>query len=57
MFHSFQAISDSQRFVGFIADFGKLWGHLKEGYGRLISAYAKLIIQKLLFHKKVKFLQ
>lgn len=43
---------DSQRYVGYIIDLGKLWGHLKEGYGRLISSYIKLLVQKLLFHKK-----
>ena len=36
-----------------IKDLGKLWGHLKEGYGRLIAFYAKLIIQKINFHRKV----
>lgn len=30
-----------------------LQGHLKDGYGRLISAYTKLLVQKLNFHKKV----
>ena len=28
-------------------------GHLKEGYGRLISAYTMLLNQKLIFHRKV----
>jgi len=36
-----------------IKDLGKLWGHLKEGYGRLIACYAKLVIQKMNFHRKV----
>jgi len=36
-----------------IKDLGKLWSHLKEGYGRLIAFYAKLIIQKISFHRKV----
>ena len=30
-------------------------GHLKEGYGKLISGYCKLIVQKLKFHDKVRF--
>jgi len=49
----FKAIGDSSRYVGMIKDLGKLWGHLKEGYGRLIACYAKLIIQKINFHRKV----
>jgi len=49
----FQAIADSSRHLGMIKDLGKLWGHLKEGYGRLIAFYAKLIIQKITFHRKV----
>jgi len=46
-------MSDSARYVGMIKDLGKLWGHLKEGYGRLIAFYAKLVIQKINFHRKV----
>ena len=30
-----------------------LQGHLKEGYGRLIAFYCKLVVQKLTFHQKV----
>lgn len=43
---------DSQRYTAYITDLGKLWGHLKEGYGRLIASYIKLLVQKLRFHKK-----
>ena len=38
-----------------VKDLGKLWGHLKEGYGRLIAFYAKFILQKIGFHRKVFF--
>lgn len=29
-------------------------GHLREGYGKLIENYCRLLIQKLRFHKKVR---
>lgn len=45
-------LQDSQRYTAYITDLGKLWGHLKEGYGRLIASYIKLLVQKLRFHKK-----
>lgn len=50
-------ILDSQKYISLLRDIGKLWcveneGHLKDGYGRLIAAYTKLLIQKLSFHKK-----
>uniref|UniRef100_A0A0L8G5Q5 ENTH domain-containing protein n=1 Tax=Octopus bimaculoides TaxID=37653 RepID=A0A0L8G5Q5_OCTBM len=45
-------ILDSQKYISLLKDIGKLWGHLKDGYGRLIAAYTKLLIQKLSFHKK-----
>ena len=37
---------------GLIEDLGKLWGHLKEGFGMLISLYCKLLVQKLEFHQR-----
>ncbi|KAG1654189.1 Huntingtin-interacting protein 1 [Nymphon striatum] len=42
----------SQKYVKTLVDIGKLWGHLKEGYGRLILQYSKLLIVKLEFHKR-----
>ena len=39
-------------FRGLIEDLGKLWGHLREGYGHLISMYAKLIVQKMELHRR-----
>ena len=37
---------------GLIEDLGKLWGHLKEGFGMLISLYCKLLVVKLDFHQR-----
>ncbi|XP_059481934.1 huntingtin-interacting protein 1 isoform X2 [Neocloeon triangulifer] len=42
----------SQKHKGKLADFGKLWGHLKEGYGILIARYCHLLITKLKFHQQ-----
>ncbi|KAL5016072.1 hypothetical protein ScPMuIL_005661 [Solemya velum] len=46
------SIPDSVRYNSHIIELGKLWGHLKEGYGRLIASYTKLLIQKIKFHRK-----
>ncbi|CAH1801834.1 unnamed protein product [Owenia fusiformis] len=46
------AMIDSQKYSSHITDLGKLWGHLKEGYGKLIRSYTKLLVQKLAFHRK-----
>ncbi|KAL4223742.1 histidine permease [Mactra antiquata] len=43
---------DSQKYRTFLEELGKLWGHLRDGYGRLIAAYTVLLNQKLTFHKK-----
>ncbi|XP_059171925.1 huntingtin-interacting protein 1-like isoform X2 [Physella acuta] len=45
-------VPDSVKYANQIRDLGKLWGHLKEGYGKLISGYCRLIIQKFKFHRK-----
>ena len=45
-------LSESYKHKGLIEDLGKLWGHLKEGFGHLISLYAKLLVQKLDFHRR-----
>ncbi|XP_043495410.1 huntingtin-interacting protein 1 isoform X1 [Polistes fuscatus] len=47
-----KVISDSQRYYGKLEDIGKLWQHLREGYGRLIQLYIRLLITKLDFHKR-----
>jgi len=43
---------ESLKHRGLIEDLGKLWGHLREGYGHLISMYAKLIVQKMELHRR-----
>ncbi|XP_076453265.1 huntingtin-interacting protein 1-like isoform X2 [Babylonia areolata] len=45
-------VPDSFRYCSQLKDLGKLWGHLKEGYGKLIACYCTLLIQKLTFHRK-----
>ncbi|XP_012270446.1 huntingtin-interacting protein 1 isoform X2 [Orussus abietinus] len=47
-----RVIPDSQRHRGKLEDIGKLWQHLREGYGRLIHLYIRLLITKLDFHKR-----
>ncbi|XP_070154452.1 huntingtin-interacting protein 1 isoform X1 [Polyergus mexicanus] len=47
-----QVIVDSQRYRGKLEDIGKLWQHLREGYGRLIQLYTRLLITKLDYHKR-----
>lgn len=46
------SIVDSYKYCSHLNDLGKLWGHLREGYGKLIENYCRLLIQKLRFHKK-----
>ncbi|XP_074036386.1 huntingtin interacting protein 1 isoform X2 [Leptinotarsa decemlineata] len=43
---------DSQRHKKDLEELGKLWGHLKEGYGKMIKVYTSLLINKLEFHKR-----
>ncbi|XP_070205634.1 huntingtin-interacting protein 1-like isoform X2 [Littorina saxatilis] len=45
-------VPDSYKYCSQLKDLGKLWGHLKEGYGKLIASYCVLLIQKLNFHRK-----
>lgn len=47
-----RVIIDSQRYRGKLEDIGKLWQHLREGYGRLIQLYTRLLITKLDYHKR-----
>ncbi|XP_069686257.1 huntingtin-interacting protein 1-like isoform X3 [Periplaneta americana] len=47
-----QVIPHSQRHRGAIEDLGKLWCHLREGYGKLIQCYTVLLITKLDFHRR-----
>uniref|UniRef100_A0A2C9LW83 I/LWEQ domain-containing protein n=1 Tax=Biomphalaria glabrata TaxID=6526 RepID=A0A2C9LW83_BIOGL len=45
-------VQESVRHGSLIRDLGKLWGHLKDGYGKLIASYCRLILQKFKYHKK-----
>ncbi|XP_047533561.1 huntingtin-interacting protein 1-related protein isoform X1 [Vanessa atalanta] len=45
-------LDDSQRHIGMIENLGKLWVHLREGYGRLIHLYSNLLVTKLKFHAR-----
>ncbi|XP_045498084.1 huntingtin-interacting protein 1 isoform X7 [Colias croceus] len=45
-------LDDSQRHIGMIENLGKLWMHLREGYGRLIHLYCTLLLSKLKFHAR-----
>ncbi|XP_076631094.1 huntingtin interacting protein 1 [Colletes latitarsis] len=47
-----KVIPDSQRYRGRLEDIGKLWQHLREGYGQSIQLYIRLLITKLDFHKR-----
>ena len=47
-----RVLGEASKHKGLIEDLGKLWGHLKEGYGILISAYAKLMVQKIELHRR-----
>ncbi|XP_057322825.1 huntingtin-interacting protein 1 isoform X2 [Microplitis mediator] len=47
-----RVIADSQRHRGKLEDLGKMWQHLREGYGRLIHLYIRLLITKLDFHNR-----
>lgn len=43
---------DSQRHRKELDEIGKLWGHLREGYGKMIKLYTALLINKLEFHRR-----
>ncbi|XP_013164988.1 PREDICTED: huntingtin-interacting protein 1 isoform X2 [Papilio xuthus] len=45
-------LDDSQRHTGMIENLGKLWVHLREGYGRLVHLYCALLVSKLKFHQR-----
>lgn len=36
-----------------ILDLGKMWGLLREGYGKLIQNYCTLLVNKIEFHARV----
>ncbi|KAK3919503.1 Huntingtin-interacting protein 1 [Frankliniella fusca] len=45
-------VPQSQRQKEKIRNLGKLWGHLKDSYGKLIQQYSQLLIVKLDFHRR-----
>lgn len=45
-------LASSQRHKTLLQDLGKLWGHLKDGYGKLIQQYCQLLLTKLDFHRR-----
>ncbi|XP_026762045.1 huntingtin-interacting protein 1 isoform X5 [Galleria mellonella] len=45
-------LDDSQRHIGMIENLGKLWVHLREGYGKLVHLYCSLLVCKLKFHAR-----
>lgn len=45
-----QSIVDSYSFRQWILDSGKLFGLLREGYGKLIQNYCTLLVNKIEFH-------
>lgn len=47
-----RAIVDSYRHRSRIQDLGKMWGLLKQGYGRLIQSYCTLLVNKMDFHAR-----
>lgn len=47
-----KAIQDSYRFKSLLQDHGKMWGLLKQGYGKLIQNYCSLLVNKIEFHIK-----
>uniref|UniRef100_A0A1B6FIJ4 I/LWEQ domain-containing protein n=1 Tax=Cuerna arida TaxID=1464854 RepID=A0A1B6FIJ4_9HEMI len=47
-----QVIMNSLLYRSKIEDLGKLWGHLREGYGKLIQHYCQLLCAKLDFHHR-----
>ncbi|XP_037868330.1 huntingtin-interacting protein 1 isoform X2 [Bombyx mori] len=45
-------LDDSQRHISMIENLGKLWVHLREGYGKLVHLYCNLLVCKLKFHAR-----
>lgn len=48
-----RVIQDSYRFKSRLLDLGKMWGLLKQGYGKLIQNYCSLLVSKMDFHYRV----
>ncbi|RWS20176.1 huntingtin interacting protein-like protein [Leptotrombidium deliense] len=47
-----KSLSDAYPCRGLIKDFGKMWGLLKGGYGKLIQNYCNLLLSKIDFHSR-----
>lgn len=47
-----RTIADSYQFRGMITDLGKMWGLLREGYGKMIHLYSTLLVNRLEFHAR-----
>ena len=45
-------VRDSIRWIDRLAELGKLWAHLRDGFGPLNDSYVRLLVQRLKFHKK-----
>ncbi|XP_050536269.1 huntingtin-interacting protein 1 isoform X2 [Daktulosphaira vitifoliae] len=45
-------VLSSQKHRTLLQDLGKLWVHLKDGYGKLIQQYCELLLTKLDFHRR-----
>ncbi|VVC44540.1 AP180 N-terminal homology (ANTH) domain,I/LWEQ domain,ENTH/VHS,ENTH domain [Cinara cedri] len=45
-------LASSQRHKTLLQDLGRLWVHLKDGYGKLIQQYCQLLLVKLDFHRR-----
>ncbi|KAJ0176494.1 hypothetical protein K1T71_007673 [Dendrolimus kikuchii] len=45
-------LDDSQRHINMIENLGRLWVHLREGYGKLVHLYCNLLVCKLKFHAR-----
>ncbi|CAG0892636.1 unnamed protein product [Darwinula stevensoni] len=44
-------VPQSIRYCSLLVELGRMWGHLREGYGNLILRYSNLLITKLKFHE------
>jgi len=47
-----QTVPDSYQRISYVEDLGRLWGHLRDCYGKLIQQYCNLLKVKLDFHHR-----
>ncbi|BES95679.1 Huntingtin interacting protein [Nesidiocoris tenuis] len=47
-----QSLPDSVVHIPMIENIGKLWGHLRDCYGKLIQEYCSLLCVKITFHRR-----